>query len=103
MRNGDDAVNASVRCAEEGADLLMVKPGMTSIDLIQKIREKTGLAVGAYQVSGEYGALALLEEKGLINFEKGLLETWQVFKRAGAQFIITYGARYGKKLGVPVP
>lgn len=103
VRNGDDALNSSLRCAAEGADLLMVKPGMTSIDLIKEIKSKTGLPVGAYQVSGEYGALVLLEEKGLISFEKALLETWHVFKRAGAQYIITYGARYGKKLGVSVP
>jgi porphobilinogen synthase len=103
VRNGDDALASSLRCAEEGADLLMVKPGMTSIDLIKDIKSKTGLPVGAYQTSGEYGALVLLEEKGLINFEKALLETWHVFKRAGTQYIITYGARYAKKLGVNVP
>jgi porphobilinogen synthase len=99
-RNRDDAMAASVRCAEEGADLLMVKPGMTSIDLIRPIAEKTGLGVGAYQVSGEYASLVLLEEKGLIRFDSALLETWWVFRRAGAQFIITYGARYAKRLGI---
>jgi porphobilinogen synthase len=99
-RNRDDAIAASVRCAEEGADLLMVKPGMTSIDLIRPIGEKTGLGVGAYQVSGEYASLALLEERGLIRFDPALLETWWVFRRAGAQFIITYGARYAKRLGI---
>ncbi|MCC6278397.1 MAG: porphobilinogen synthase [Oligoflexia bacterium] len=100
VRNRNDAIAASRRCAEEGADLLMVKPGMTAIDLIKPIHEQTGLAVGAYQVSGEYASLVLLEKEGLINFEKALQETWQVFKRAGAQFIITYGARFGRQLGV---
>jgi porphobilinogen synthase len=99
VRNRDDAIAASVRCAEEGADLLMVKPGMTSIDLIRPISERTGLGVGAYQVSGEYASLVLLEEKGLIQFEPALVETWNVFRRAGAQYIITYGARYAKRLG----
>lgn len=102
VRNRSDALNASVRCAEEGADLLMVKPGMTSIDLIAPIRERTGLAVGAYQVSGEFAALTLLAEKNLIQFNGALVESWHVFKRAGAQFIITYGARYAKELGVPL-
>ncbi len=100
VRHRTDAINASRRCAEEGADLLMVKPGMTSLDLIRPINEQTGRQVGAYQVSGEYAGLALLAEQGLIKFEEALLETWHVFKRAGAQYIITYGARYGRQLGI---
>jgi len=100
VRHRTDAINASRRCAEEGADLLMVKPGMTSLDLIRPISEQTGRQVGAYQVSGEYAGLALLAEQGLIRFEEALLETWHVFKRAGAQYIITYGARYGRQLGI---
>jgi porphobilinogen synthase len=99
-RNRTEAIAASRRCAEEGADLLMVKPGMTSLDLIAPIKEQTGRAVGAYQVSGEYAGLALLDKQGLINFEKALLETWHVFKRGRAQFIITYGARYARQLGI---
>ncbi len=101
VRNRTDALNASLRCAEEGADMLMVKPGMTSIDLIAPIRELTGLPVGAYQVSGEYASLALLAREGLTDFDRALRETWHVFERAGAQFIITYGARRAHELGVP--
>jgi porphobilinogen synthase len=100
VRNRSDALAASRRCAEEGADLLMVKPGLTSLDLIRPINEQTGRQVGAYQVSGEYAGLVLLAEQGLIKFEEALLETWHVFKRAGAQYIITYGARYARQLGV---
>jgi porphobilinogen synthase len=100
VRNRTDAINASVRCAEEGADLLMVKPGMTSLDLITPINQRTGRQVGAYQVSGEYAGLALLAEQGLIKFDDALLETWHVFKRAGAQYIVTYGARYAQRLGI---
>ena len=100
VRNRTDAINASVRCAEEGADLLMVKPGMTSLDLIRPINQQTGRQVGAYQVSGEYAGLALLAEQGLIKFDEALLETWHVFKRAGAQYIISYGARYAQRLGI---
>jgi porphobilinogen synthase len=100
VRNRTDAINASVRCAEEGADLLMVKPGMTSLDLIQPISQQTGRQVGAYQVSGEFAGLALLAEQGLIKFDEALLETWHVFKRAGAQYIITYGARDAQRLGI---
>lgn len=100
VRRRSDALAASRRCAEEGADLLMVKPGMTSLDLIKPIQEQTECQVGAYQVSGEYAGLSLLAEHGLTNFEAALLETWHVFKRAGAQFIITYGARYARQLGI---
>jgi porphobilinogen synthase len=100
VRNRTEAINASVRCASEGADLLMVKPGMTSLDLIGPITQQTGLQVGAYQVSGEYAALALLAEQELIKFDEALLETWHVFKRAGAQYIITYGSRYAQRLGI---
>ena len=99
-RNRTAAIAASQRCADEGADLLMVKPGMTSLDLIRPIVEATGKQVGAYQVSGEYGGLSLLAENRLVNFDAALLETWHVFKRAGAQFVITYGARYAQALGV---
>ncbi|HYV24059.1 MAG TPA: porphobilinogen synthase [Pyrinomonadaceae bacterium] len=100
VRNRSGAIAASVRCAEEGADILMVKPGLTSLDLIRPISEATGLQVGAYQVSGEYGGMSVLAEQGLIKFEEALVETWHVFKRAGAQYIITYGARYAKSLGI---
>jgi porphobilinogen synthase len=100
VRNRSGAIAASVRCAEEGADILMVKPGLTSLDLIRPIYEATGLQVGAYQVSGEYGGMSVLADQGLIKFEDALMETWHVFKRAGAQYIITYGARYAKRLGI---
>jgi porphobilinogen synthase len=100
VRNRTDALAASRRCAEEGADLLMVKPGLTSLDLIRPIIEQTGRQVGAYQVSGEYAGLVLLAEQGLIKFEEALIETWHVFKRAGAQYIITYGARFARQLGI---
>jgi len=100
VRSRRDAIASSVRCAAEGADLLMVKPGMTSIDLIRPIGEATGAAVGAYQVSGEYGGLVALADRGLLDFDAALLETWHVFRRAGAAFIITYGARRARALGL---
>jgi len=101
-RNKNDALRASKRCAEEGADLLMVKPGLYSLDLIQPINNLTGLMVGAYQVSGEYAGINLASEKNLLKLNEGLFESWHVMKRAGAQFIITYGARKSKELGFSV-
>lgn len=100
VRARRDAIASSVRCAQEGADLLMVKPGMTSIDLIGPIVEATGRPVGAYQVSGEYAGLLALAAQGLAKLDAALLETWYVFRRAGAAYIITYGARQAKGFGL---
>lgn len=100
VRNRSDALASSRRCAEEGADLLMVKPGQPSADLIRPIHEQTGLPVGAYQVSGEYTSLVLLAEKGFLNFDAGLVESWYNLRRAGASYIITYGARLARGLGL---
>ena len=102
VRNRTDALASSRRCAEEGADLLMVKPGMTSLDLISPIAAATGKPVGAYQVSGEYAGLLALARDGFCDFDAALLETWHVFRRAGAAYIITYGARRAAALGMGV-
>ena len=101
-RNKSESLRASKRCADEGADFLMVKPGLYSLDLIKPIKEKTGLMVGAYQVSGEFAGINLAAEKNLLNFNEALYESWHVMKRAGAQFIISYGARKSKELGFSV-
>lgn len=100
VRARRDAIGSSVRCAHEGADLLMVKPGLTSLDLIGPITETTGLPVGAYQVSGEYASLVALAERGLTDFDRALAETWHVFRRAGAAYVITYGARRARAIGL---
>jgi porphobilinogen synthase len=100
VRSRRDALASSVRCASEGADLLMVKPGLTSLDLIGPIADATGMPVGAYQVSGEYASLLALAERGFADFDLALAETLLVFRRAGAAFIITYGARRARTLGL---
>jgi porphobilinogen synthase len=100
VRNRSDALASSRRCAEEGADLLMVKPGQPSADLIRPIAEQTGLPVGAYQVSGEYTSLVLLAREKFVDFDAALIESWYNLRRAGAQYIITYGARLAKGLGL---
>jgi porphobilinogen synthase len=100
VRSRRDAIASSVRCADEGADLLMVKPALTSLDLIGPIAEVTGRPVGAYQVSGEYASLVSLAERGFADFDAALAETLHVMRRAGAAFIVSYGARRAKALGL---
>lgn len=101
VRSRLDAIGSSVRCAGEGADLLMVKPAMTSLDLIAPIVERTGVPTGAYQVSGEYASLLSLAGQGFADFDAALLESLYVLRRAGAAFVITYGARRARALGLP--
>lgn len=78
---------------EEGADLLLIKPALPYLDVIAKVKEMSLLPVGAYQVSGEYAQLVVGAELGILNFDKALLETLTSMKRAGADFIISYGSK----------
>ena len=87
------AIQSSIINAAQGANYLMVKPGMTSIDLIQEIKAETLLPTGAYQVSGEFASLKLLDSQGLGKYPDLLMESLNVFSRAKADYIITYGAR----------
>lgn len=87
------AIQSSLTNAKQGASFLMVKPGITSIDLIREIKNKTKLPTGAYQVSGEYASLQYLAKNKLGDFIKLYKESLLAIHRAGADFIITYGAR----------
>ncbi len=93
VNNRTKAIESSIINAAQGANYLMVKPGMTSIDLIADIKKETLLPTGAYQVSGEFASLQLLNKNKLGNYQDLLFESLQVFARAKADFIITYGAR----------
>jgi porphobilinogen synthase len=87
------AINSSINNAAQGANYLMVKPGMTSIDLIRDIKKETLLPTGAFQVSGEFASLQMLSKANFGNYIDLLRESLVVFKRAQSDFIITYGAR----------
>jgi len=76
----------------EGADILMVKPGLPYLDVIQTVHENSALPVAAYHVSGEYAMLKSAAEKGWLDFEQCLLESLLSMRRAGANLIFTYGA-----------
>jgi porphobilinogen synthase len=77
----------------EGADIVMVKPGLPYLDIIYRVKEKFGVPTFAYQVSGEYSMLKLAVAAGLCDEKKTVLETMLAFKRAGADAIFTYYAK----------
>ncbi|KAB2643968.1 MAG: porphobilinogen synthase [Verrucomicrobia bacterium] len=78
---------------EEGADLVMVKPGLPYLDLVWRIKEKFGLPTAAYHVSGEYAMLKAAAQLGWLDEKACVLEQMLAFKRAGADLILTYYAR----------
>ena len=78
---------------QEGADMLLIKPALTNLDVISKVRESTSLPLGAYHVSGEYAVIMAAAERGWINAEKAFEESLLSIKRAGADFILTYAAK----------
>ena len=95
--NPSDAYRCSVRDAEEGADILMVKPGLPYLDVLQSLSSQIPLPWAVYEVSGEFAAIELMAEKGLIDRQRAHLEAWTAFFRAGADMVITYGARSAKE------
>eukprot|EP00873_Tetraselmis_striata_P023260 jgi/Tetstr1/443524/TSEL_031528.t1 len=76
----------------EGADIMMVKPGMPYLDIIRLLRDNTTLPVAAYHVSGEYAMIKAAAERGWLNERDAILETMTCFRRAGADIILTYSA-----------
>lgn len=77
---------------EEGADMVMVKPGLPYLDVLKTFTERVDVPVGVYQISGEYAMVEAAAEKGWIEREKAILETLTSFKRAGASLVLTYWA-----------
>lgn len=87
---------ALLECAldeEEGADLILIKPGLPYLDVIAKVKENTNLPVGAYHVSGEYAMVMAAGERGWIDPVRCMHESLLSIKRAGADFILTYAAK----------
>src|SRR5205823_4913925 len=78
---------------EEGADILMVKPALSYLDVIRRVRESTDLPLCAYNVSGEYSMLKAAAKLGWIDEKRAVIETLTAIKRAGADMIITYWAK----------
>ena len=90
--NRREAAREAILDAEEGADILMVKPAGTYLDIIRDLRESTSLPIAAYQVSGEYAQLHAAAEKGWLDLGATRDETLLAIRRAGADVILTYFA-----------
>ena len=90
--NSDEAIREALRDVEEGADILMVKPAIPSLDIIRRIKEETRYPVCAYQVSGEFAAIMAAAERGWLDGDAAMLESVLAIKRAGADLIVTYYA-----------
>jgi porphobilinogen synthase len=90
--NGDEAMREVAMDLEEGADMVMVKPGMPYLDLVRRVKERFAVPTYAYQVSGEYAMLSAAFEKGWLDRDRAILESLIGFKRAGANGILTYFA-----------
>lgn len=83
---------------EEGADMVMVKPALAYLDIIQKVKEISEVPVAAYQVSGEYAMIKAASEKGWLTEQEAFMESLLSIKRAGADMILTYYAAEAAKL-----
>ena len=91
FRNSDEALREVALDIKEGADMVMVKPGMPYLDIIKSVKEKFKIPVFAYQVSGEYTLLSNAINKGFVNND-AILESLISFKRSGANAIVSYYA-----------
>ncbi len=90
--NSDEALREVALDLEEGADMVMVKPGMPYLDIVRRVKDEFGVPTYAYQVSGEYAMLKAAAQNGWLNEEAVMLESLLAFKRAGADGILTYFA-----------
>ena len=96
--NRNEALIETQRDIEEGADIVMVKPGLAYLDIIRDLRETIAVPIAAYQVSGEYAMLKAAAEKGWLDHDAVMMEQLLSFKRAGVQLIASYFAEDAVKL-----
>jgi porphobilinogen synthase len=97
--NTDEALREVALDIAEGADMVMVKPGMPYLDVLRRVKDEFGMPTVVYQVSGEYSMLMAAAQNGWLDGEKAMMETLTAFKRAGADGILSYFApRAAEKL-----
>ena len=90
--NSDEALQEVMLDIQEGADMLMVKPGIPYLDIICRVKDRFKLPTFAYHVSGEYAMLQAACQNGWLDYDSAILETITAFKRAGCEGILTYSA-----------
>jgi porphobilinogen synthase len=90
--NSDEAMRECALDVAEGADMLMVKPGLPYLDILARVKNEFKMPVAVYQVSGEFAMLKAASANGWLDYKKCLMETLIAFRRAGASAILTYGA-----------
>ncbi|MFU8882470.1 MAG: porphobilinogen synthase [Rhodobacterales bacterium] len=90
--NSDEAIRLVARDLREGADMVMVKPGMPYLDICRRVKDSFGAPTYAYQVSGEYAMIQAAAQNGWIDGERAMLESLMCFRRAGCDGILTYFA-----------
>ena len=98
FHNSREAIDEALKDVDEGADIIMIKPGMPYLDIVSKIRELITQPIAVYQVSGEYAMLKAAAQNGWLDNDKVLIESLTSFKRAGADMIFTYAAPEVAKL-----
>ncbi len=91
--NSDEAVHEVALDLAEGADMVMVKPGMPYLDIVRRVHDEFRVPVTVYQVSGEYAMLKAAAMNGWLDERKVVLESLLCFKRAGASAVLTYFAK----------
>jgi porphobilinogen synthase len=93
VANQREAVRETMLDIEEGADMVMVKPALTCLDVVARVRDATDLPLAAYCVSGEYAMLRAAAAAGAFEERAAVLEALTAIRRAGADMVITYHAR----------
>ncbi len=96
--NSDEALRLVARDLSEGADMVMVKPGLPYLDICRRVKDAFGAPTFAYQVSGEYSMIKAASAQGMIDEERAMMESLMAFKRAGCDGILTYFAPAAAKL-----
>jgi len=96
--NTDEALREVALDIDEGADMVMVKPGLPYLDIVRRVKETFGLPTFAYQVSGEYAMMKAAVRNGWLDNDTAILETLMAFKRAGADGVLTYFALEAARL-----
>lgn len=93
FHNAREAMNEVYKDIDEGADIIMIKPGMPYLDIVAKVREAIDLPIAVYNVSGEYAMLKAAVQNGWLDNDKAIIESLTCIKRAGADMIFTYAAK----------